>query len=114
MRVKGLTFVGTSTGEWERMAELVHDVLGLAPVPVEGSEHSFFALPDGSTFAVGLSDGTGAAGHDSRTIGFLVDDVDEAAVELRAAGVPTDDEVSVNSRYRYIPSGPPTAMSTSS
>lgn len=102
MRVRGLTFVGTSTPARERMVELVHGVLGLPLVPVEGSEHAFFALPDGSTFAIGLSDGTGAAGDDSRTIGFLVDDVDEAAAELRAAGVSTDDEASVNSRYRYI------------
>jgi catechol 2,3-dioxygenase-like lactoylglutathione lyase family enzyme len=101
MRVRGLTFVGTSTDARERMAALVHDVLGLPSVPVEGSGHDFFALPDGSTFAIGPSDGTGAAAGDSRTIGFLVDDIDEAAAELRAAGVPTDDEVSVNARYRY-------------
>ena len=97
MRVRGLIFVGTSTGARERMAALVHDVLGLPSVPVEGSGHNFFALPDGSTFAIGPSDGTG----DSRTVGFLVDNIDEAAAELRAAGVPTDDEVSVNARYRY-------------
>jgi catechol 2,3-dioxygenase-like lactoylglutathione lyase family enzyme len=101
MRVRGLSFVGTSTDARERMVVLVHEVLGLPSVPVDGSGHDFFALPDGSTFAIGPSDGTGAAGGDSRTIGFLVDDVDEAAAELRAAGVPTDDEMSVNSRYRY-------------
>jgi hypothetical protein len=33
------------------MAALVRDVLGLPSVPVEGSGHDFFALPDGSTFA---------------------------------------------------------------
>ena len=101
MRVRGLTFVGTSTAARERMAALVRDVLGLPSVPMEGSGHDFFALPDGSTFAIGPSDGAGAAGGDGRTVGFLVDDVDEAAAELRAAGVPTDDEVSVNARYRY-------------
>jgi glyoxylase I family protein len=57
-------------------------------------------LADGATFAVGPSDGTSAAGGDGRTVGFLIDDVDAAAAELRAAGVPTDDEVSVNARYR--------------
>jgi glyoxylase I family protein len=101
MRVKGLAFVGTSTDARERMAALVHDVLGLPSLPVEGSEHDFFALPDGSTLAIGPSNSAGAAGGDGRTVGFLVDDVDEAAAELRAAGVPTDDEVSVNARYRY-------------
>jgi catechol 2,3-dioxygenase-like lactoylglutathione lyase family enzyme len=98
MRVRGLTFVGTSTDARERMAALVRDVLGLPSVPVEGSGHDFFALPDGSTFAIGPADG---AGGDGRTVGFLVDDVDHAAAELRAAGVPTDDEVAVNARYRY-------------
>lgn len=101
MRVRGLIFVGTSTDARERMAALVRDVLGLPSVPVEGSGHDFFALPDGSTFAIGPSDGSGAATGDGRTIGFLVEDVDEAVAELRAAGVPTDDEVSVNARYRY-------------
>ena len=79
MRVRGLTFVGTSTAARERMAALVRDVLGLPSVPVEGSGHDFFALPDGSTFAIGPSDGAGAAGGDGRTVGFLVDDVDQAA-----------------------------------
>jgi catechol 2,3-dioxygenase-like lactoylglutathione lyase family enzyme len=101
MKVRGLTFVGTSTDAREPMARFVRDVLGLPPLPVEGSGHDFFALPDSSTFAVGPSGGPDAWGGDSRTIGFLVDDVDEAAAELRAAGVPTDDDVSVNARYRY-------------
>jgi len=101
MMVRGLTFAGTPFDAREHMIALVHDVLGLASAPMEGSGHDFFALPDGSTFAIGPSRGTGAAGGDGRTIGFLVDDVDEAAAELRAAGVPTDDEVSVNARYRY-------------
>lgn len=99
MRIRGLTFVGTSTDDADGMAELVREVLGLPAVPVAGSGHQFFALPDGSTFAVGPSRG---AGGDRRTVGFLVDDVNEAAAELRAAGVPTDDDVSVNERYRYI------------
>jgi glyoxylase I family protein len=80
------------------MAALVRDVLGLPSVPVEGSGHDFFALPDGSTFAVGPFDG---ASGDGRVVGFLVDDLDQAAAELRAADVPTDDEVSVNAKYRY-------------
>jgi glyoxylase I family protein len=99
MRIRGLTFVGTSTTAASGMAALLDDVLGLEPVPVEGSGHQFFALPDGSSFAVGSADDDGTT---HRTIGFLVDDVDAAAAELRAAGVPTDDEVSANARYRYV------------
>lgn len=99
MRIRGLTFVGTSTSAASRMARLLDDVLGLDPVAVDGTGHLFFALPDGSTFAVGSADDDGTT---HRTVGFLVDDVDAAAAELRAAGVPTDDEVSANARYRYV------------
>ena len=35
-------------------------------------------------------------------MGFLVDDVEQAAVELRAAGIATDDEVSSSARESYI------------
>jgi glyoxylase I family protein len=58
-----------------------------------------FALPDGSSFAVTSLDGADGA---ERTVGFLVDDVGQAAVELRAAGIATDDEVSSSARERYI------------
>ena len=102
MRVRGLTFVGTSTDARNQMVALVRDVLGLPSVPVDGSGYDYFSLPDGSTFAIGSSDGTGAGAGDGRTIGLLVDDIDEALAELHAAGVPTDDEVSVNARYRYV------------
>ena len=73
-------------------------MLGLAPVSVDGVEADLFDMPDGTSFAVASADGMGA----ERTIGFLVDDVEQAAVELRAAGVETDLSVSENDRYRYI------------
>lgn len=102
MNVRGLTFMGTSSETWEAMATFVRDVLGLAPAPVAGSEYAFFALPDGSGLAVGPGDRPDTAGSDGRTIGFLVDGIDEAVAELRAEGVATDERVSANERYRYI------------
>jgi glyoxylase I family protein len=57
-----------------------------------------FDLPDGTSLAVTDGD-DGEAG---RTIGLLVDDLDGAVAELRAAGVRTDDEVSGNERERYL------------
>ena len=57
----------------------------------------FFALRDGSRFAVA---GPREAGETSRTIGFLVADLDEAVAELRAAGVDADDPDG-NERLRY-------------
>ena len=80
------------------MAAFVRDVLGLAQIAVEGAEAEFFELPDGSSFAVSPTDEDDVA---ERTVGFLVADVDQAAAELRAAGVETDD-VSATDRQRYV------------
>jgi catechol 2,3-dioxygenase-like lactoylglutathione lyase family enzyme len=99
MQVRGISFVGTRTGARSDMAAFVRDVLGLAPAGAGGMDAEVFALPDGSSFAVTSPDGTGHAG---RTVGFLVTDLDQAARELRAAGVETDEEVSVSDRQRYL------------
>jgi glyoxylase I family protein len=56
-----------------------------------------FELPDGSTFAVA---GPRELGETSRTIGFLVADLDEAAAALQAANVELDDAAE-NERFRY-------------
>jgi glyoxylase I family protein len=37
-----------------------------------------------------------------RTVGFLVADLDQAVSELRAAGVPVDDEISETPTQRYF------------
>ena len=41
-------------------------------------------------------------GATQRSIGFLVDDVERAAQELRAVGAEVDDEISGNARERYV------------
>jgi glyoxylase I family protein len=97
--VRGIVFAGTGTAERGRMSTFVRDVLGLAPASVEGVEADLFDLPDGSSFAVASPWGMGDT---ERTIGFLVDDGEQAAEELRAAGVPVDEEVSGNARDRYV------------
>jgi glyoxylase I family protein len=81
------------------MAGFVRDVLGLAPARVDGMDAEVFALPDGWFFAVTSGDSDEGA---ERTVGFLVDDVELAATELRAAGIATDDEVSSSARQRYV------------
>ena len=98
MLIRGLTFVGTSTAARAEMSAFARDVLGLSPATVEGIEADLFDLPDGGSFAVASADGMGA----ERTVGFLVEDVEAAAAELRAARVETDPSVSSNDRYRYI------------
>ena len=98
MDVQGIVFAGTGTAERERMTTFVRDVLGLAPACVEGVEADLFDLPDGSSFAVASP----GMGETERTIGFLVDDVEQAVAELRAAGTAVDEEISGNARERYV------------
>ena len=98
MRIAGLVFVGTRTSARAEMAGFVRDVLGLAPADVPGVDADVFELPDGSSFAVSPSDGPGG----ERTVGFLVEDLDSAAAELRSACVDLDAEVVANERFRYV------------
>jgi catechol 2,3-dioxygenase-like lactoylglutathione lyase family enzyme len=98
VRVTGLGFVGTRTGSRATMTRFMRDVLGLASIEQSGIEADLFELPDGATFAVAPTDEqTG-----ERTVGFMVDDLDGAANELRAAGVEVDDTIGVNDRFRYV------------
>jgi catechol 2,3-dioxygenase-like lactoylglutathione lyase family enzyme len=99
MRVLGITFAGTATASRPEMAGFVTDVLGLARTELDGVEADLFAMPDGSMFAVAS---VGGMGSTERTLGFLVDDLDAAVVELRDAGIRTDPEISSNASQRYI------------
>jgi catechol 2,3-dioxygenase-like lactoylglutathione lyase family enzyme len=40
--------------------------------------------------------------EDDRTVGFLVDDLDDARRVLLAAGVAVDEEIATNARFRYL------------
>jgi catechol 2,3-dioxygenase-like lactoylglutathione lyase family enzyme len=98
VRILGLTFAGTATGERVEMARFLRDVLGLEPVQVGGVEADMFALPDGSRFAVADPRGMGDT---SRSIGFKVESLADAVAELRAAGVEVDDPAE-NDAQRYV------------
>ena len=97
MRILGICFAGTSTTERAAMADFVTDVLCLPRDHVDGVEADLFTLPDGSSFAVASP---GGMGDSARSLGFLVDSLDEAVEELAAAGVTTD-EPAMNGRERY-------------
>jgi glyoxylase I family protein len=99
MQIDGITFVGTRTEARLEMARFVRDVLGLAPVRVDGIDAEVFAMPDGSSFAVTSPD---RPDDTERTVGFLVADIAEAARELRAAGVVMDGEVASSATQRYL------------
>lgn len=97
MQILGLVFAGTATDRRDEMTLFLTDVLGLTAASVEGASADMFELPDGSTFAV---TGPRELGETSRTLGFLVADLDEALAGLQAAGVEVDDAVE-NERFRY-------------
>lgn len=71
----------------------------MTPGRVTGVEADLFDLPDGSSFAVASPQGMGAT---DRSVGFLVDDIEAAVQELRAAGAEVDDDISGNERERYV------------
>ena len=92
-------FAGSGTPARSEMAAFARDVLGLTPAHVTGVEADLFDLPDGSSFAVASPQGMGAT---DRSLGFLVDDIETAVQELRAAGAEVDDDISRNARERYV------------
>jgi catechol 2,3-dioxygenase-like lactoylglutathione lyase family enzyme len=95
----GLVFAGTATDRRAAMVEFVEVTLGLRRVvDADPVGADMFALPDGAWFAVAGERGAGRG--TSRTIGFLVADLDLAVAELRAAGVEVD-EPAENDRHRY-------------
>ena len=99
MKIQGIVFAGTGTASRPQMAAFARDVLGLSPAHVMGVEADLFDLPDGSSFAVASPQGMGAT---FRSLGFLVDDIEAAVQELRAAGADVDDDISENARERYV------------
>jgi hypothetical protein len=98
VRILGICFAGTSTPQRRLMSEFVSDVLGLPGRRTEGVEADLFVLPDGSSFAVASPGGMGAS---TRSLGFLVADLDQAIGELNAVGVATG-PLAENEVERYV------------
>jgi len=98
MRILGLIFAGTSTRHRSAMSGFLSSTLSLPALDVDGVEADLFGLPDGSAFAVASP---GGMGDTPRSIGFLVDDLDDAAARLREAGVEFD-PIAENARERYL------------
>jgi glyoxylase I family protein len=80
------------------MSLFVRDILGLRRTQIGGVEADMYTLPDGSHFAVA---GPYGMGDTDRSVGFCVEDLDDAIVELRAAGLAVD-EPAENDRQRYV------------
>jgi glyoxylase I family protein len=97
--VKGIVFAGTATNARSEMRHFLQQVLGMTPASVKGVEADLFDLPDGSSFAVASPQGMGAT---ERSLGFLVDDLDQCVADLTSARIPVDAHVSSNERERYV------------
>jgi hypothetical protein len=98
MHILGLTFAGTGTPQRGEMSWFLRETLGLQQVEVDGVEADLFRLPDGSHFAVASP---GQMGDSDRSIGFLVDDLDEALTVLASARIEVG-TVSENAQQRYV------------
>jgi len=98
VRVLGLVFAGTATESRAEMVEFLGTTLGLERVSDSGVEADLFELPDGSRFAVAP---VGSMGETSRSLGFLVTDLDEAVARLRGRGIDVD-EPAANEKHRYV------------
>ena len=98
MEIRGIGFVGSHTPAHDEMESFLQDVLGLAPVTVDGVGAMLFAAANGDVLAVAPPYEEDDAGE--RTVGLVVGDLDEAIRELHAAGVETDG-INENARWRY-------------
>ncbi len=98
MNVLGLCFAGSASEHRAEMSEFLASALGLRREVLDGANADFFALPDGSYFAVASP---GEMGETRRSIGFLVDDLDQAIAELSRRGVQVDSEPAENAAMRY-------------
>jgi catechol 2,3-dioxygenase-like lactoylglutathione lyase family enzyme len=97
MRILGLTFAGTSTAARSEMSQFLRTALRLQTVSISGVDADVFDLPDGSSFAVADAGGMGT----DRTVGFLVEGLEEAIDQLRRLGVEVDTQIAANERWRY-------------
>ena len=98
MEILGIGFAGSHTTAHVEMGAFLRDVLGLAPIAVDGVGATLFAASNGDILAVAPP--YEEDGSTERTIGLIVDDLDGAVAELHAAGVETDG-ISENARWRY-------------
>jgi catechol 2,3-dioxygenase-like lactoylglutathione lyase family enzyme len=102
MELKGVVWLGTRTERFDEMVAFAEDVLGLERKRGEDGL-AVFELADGDTFEVFDQQHPGGGHPDGVAGGFLVDDADAAAAELRAAGAEvTQVESAGDYRWAYF------------
>jgi catechol 2,3-dioxygenase-like lactoylglutathione lyase family enzyme len=99
VKLKGVVWLGTRTARFDEMVQFAQNVLGLE---IKHGEDGLavFELPDGDTFEVFDPQHPGGGHPDGVAGGFLVDDAEAAAAELRAAGVEVS-EVGSAGEFRW-------------
>lgn len=83
--IKGFSWVGVGTDNYERTLAFFTDTLGLA-IEVEGDRQAILRVASGQQLEIFGKDGRGKSLNAVPTIAFEVDDVVAAAVVLRAGG----------------------------
>jgi predicted enzyme related to lactoylglutathione lyase len=89
MRVKGVSWVGVKTDQYAAMVAFFRDIVGLEAI-AEREDFLVFRMPDGDQVEIFGPNGPNPAeqfAHDQVVAGLLVDDIDDAIAELRAAGI---------------------------
>jgi hypothetical protein len=97
MRIEGLVFAGIASPDGAGLAGFFAEVLGVESVREVG--YTRFNFPNGSSIAV-VPPGWIPPPSDTN-LGFLVDDVDAATVELTARGIEPEGELQQSEEYRY-------------
>jgi catechol 2,3-dioxygenase-like lactoylglutathione lyase family enzyme len=100
VELKGLVWLGTRTSRFNEMVAFAENVLGLTRKHTEPG-FVVFSLPNGDTVEV-FDDQHPAGGHpDGVVAGFLVDDAERTAAEMRAAGVAVS-EIGSAGEFRWV------------
>jgi len=89
MRVKGISWVGVKTSSYQPMVSFFADVAGLA-VDFEQPDFAVFRFPNGDKleiFGPAADDPPGQFARNQVVASLLVEDIEEATEELRAAGI---------------------------
>jgi catechol 2,3-dioxygenase-like lactoylglutathione lyase family enzyme len=100
VKLKGIVWLGTRTARFDEMVAFAQDVLGLEQKHGEDGL-AVFELPGGDTFEVFDESHPGGGHPDGVAGGFLVDDAEAVAAELRAAGVEVS-EVDSAGAFRWV------------